>query len=186
VQDNRILAAILCGGASQRMGRDKARLAHPTGGSLLQRAVILTSGCCTETVLLSGSGQRYPEPGMVELADAVTDCGPLGGLVAALRHAGERSVLLLPVDMAGLESSHLKALIAEYWDGGEGVVVAQGAGRRHPTLSIWAPGCLPLAESSLADNLLAMNPLLDRLEARELDLPGAALVNWNRPEDLER
>ncbi len=185
MKDPAIMAAILCGGASRRMGQDKARLPHPSGGTLLERAAALVADCCEETVLLSGDGRRYPELGLTELADAKPDCGPLGGLVAALRRAGERGLLLLPVDMAGLTGEDLTVLIDGFHAGDE-PVLARGPERRHPALSIWTSSSRRAAETALAAGRLALHALLDQLEARELDLPDAALVNWNRPGDLER
>ncbi len=184
MSDSAILAAILCGGASRRMGQDKARLPHPAGGTLLEHAAALVAGCCAETVLLSGDGRRYPELGLPELADARPDCGPLGGLVAAMRQAGERALLLLPVDMAGLTGEDL-ALPTEGFHEGRVPIVARGPERRHPALSIWTSGSRFAAESALTAGRLALHPLLDQLDARELELPATALVNWNRPEDLE-
>ena len=180
-----IVAAILCGGASRRMGSDKARLPHPEGGTLLERAVLLAASCTGEVLLLSGDGRRYPELGMPELPDARADCGPLGGLVAALRHARGGSVLMLPVDMAALTEEGLATLLAGFGDG-ELPVVARGAKRRHPALSIWPAGSRFAAESALNAERLALHPLLEQLDAVDVMLPDAALVNWNRPEDLER
>jgi len=179
------MAAILCGGASRRMGSDKARLPHPSGGTLLERAAALAASCCEEIVLLSGE-RRYPELGLRELADAEPDCGPLGGLVAAMCHTHTEGVLLFAVDMAGLETEHLVNLIAAFRSGRGEPVVARGASRRHPTLSVWAPESLQVLQSALEKGQLALHPLLDELGAREVELPDAALINWNRPEDLER
>lgn len=182
----RIMAAILCGGASRRMGQDKARLPHPEGGTLLDRAVSLGTESCGNVILLSGDGRRYSELGLLELADTRTDSGPLAGLVAALRHVQPASLLLFAVDMAGLEIRHLEALIREFNSGNGEPVVAIGASRRHPTLSVWAAESRPALELALEQGRLALHPLLDEHGARELELPDAALVNWNRPEDLER
>ena len=63
-------AAILCGGAARRMGRDKAALAHPAGGTLLARTVALGLASCASALLLSGDGRRYGGLGLEELADA--------------------------------------------------------------------------------------------------------------------
>jgi len=177
------MAAILCGGASRRMGSDKARLPHPSGGTLLERAAALAASCCKEVVLLSGE-RGYPELGLPALADAEPDCGPLGGLVAAMRRSGERAILLLPVDMTGLTAEHLSALIDGFREG-DGPIVARGPERRHPALSIWPASSRFAAESSLSTGRLALHPLLDQLDARELELPSAALVNWNRPGDMK-
>jgi len=179
-----IVAGILCGGASRRMGQDKARLPHPSGGTLLERAVALAGAACDDVLLLSGDGRRYPDLGLTELPDAMADSGPLGGLVAGLRHVRPAALLLYPVDMAGLEAAQLEVM-AECFRKTGGPLVARGESRRHPALSIWGGSSLPALEEALTDGRLALHPLLDAASARELPLPSATLVNWNRPEDLE-
>lgn len=178
-----LTAAILCGGASRRMGRDKARLPHPEGGTLLAQAARLAGGCADEVLLLPADPGRYPELGLRALADARAGAGPLGGLVAALREAPE-DLLLLPVDLPRLRAEHLEELIAVFASVSAPALVARGSDGFHPTLSLWSQAALPAAEAALADGHLAMHRLLDALGAVSLDLPDAALANWNRPEDL--
>ena len=55
----RPLAAILCGGRSRRMGRDKALLPHPHGGSLLQHTCALALATGLETICLSRPQQGH-------------------------------------------------------------------------------------------------------------------------------
>lgn len=175
-------AAILCGGAARRMGRDKAALAHPAGGTLLARTVALGLASCASALLLSGDGRRYGGLGLEELADAQPGCGPLGGLVAALR-ATRGPVLLLPVDLPGLALVHLQALLARPGGAATAVWVAAGDDGLHPTLSLWTPACLAPAEAALAAGHLALHALVRALPHRRVTLPAAALVNWNAPAD---
>ena len=49
---------LLSGGASRRMGRDKALLPHPEGGTWLERSLRLASGCGLPLSLCSGHPQH--------------------------------------------------------------------------------------------------------------------------------
>ncbi len=179
-----LLAGLLCGGASRRMGRDKALLPHPAGGSLLEYAIALAAGAASRAVLLSGDGRRYPEFGVQELADATPGTGPLGALVAGLRAAGGAALLLLPADLPYLDAAALGTLIAAHGAGKAPLTVASEAGRLCPLPSIWDPACLDAAEAALAAGRLALHALIGDLPHQAIDLPAAALRNWNRPEDL--
>ena len=166
------------------MRRDKALLAHPAGGTLLEHAIALAASAAPRLVLLSGDGRRYPECALAELADAAPGAGPLGGLVAGLRAAAGDSLLLLPVDLPFLDAAALDTLLAAHAQSRAPLTVASEAGRLCPLPSIWDPACLDAAEAALAAGRLALHALIAELSHGEVELPAAALRNWNRPEDL--
>ena len=76
-------AAVLCGGRSRRMGRDKAllRLGDQT---LLERTVGVLSRLAPRVYLACGAEERYAELGLECVLDRLPDGGPLAGLEAAL------------------------------------------------------------------------------------------------------
>ena len=92
---------LLCGGQSQRMGRDKALLEYH-GETLLARHLRLADAAGMRVYLASG-GTAYPHPPAVQtVADALAGrAGPLSalaGALAAIAAAGGTETLLLPVD----------------------------------------------------------------------------------------
>jgi len=96
---------VLAGGASRRMGVDKARLRLADGRTLLQQAceVLHKAGACE--VLVSGQGAGG-------IADRHPDIGPLGGIDAVLDDATSEHLLVIPVDMPRLPPRLLQALAA--------------------------------------------------------------------------
>jgi molybdenum cofactor guanylyltransferase len=172
---------LLCGGASRRMGRDKAELTHPEGGTLLLRAVQLLESTIGQPVLLSGDGCRYPEYGFREIPDTCADCGPLAGILAALEDAAPSPALILAVDMPLVSHDDLSALIEAR---GPEVTIATDGERRHPTLSIWDPSTRPVLREALRTGELSLMATLKKLDVKELELPAKHLVNWNKPEQL--
>jgi molybdenum cofactor guanylyltransferase len=179
-----LLAGILCGGASRRMGRDKARLPHPAGGTLIEHAIALAVGAASRVVLLSGDGRRYPEFGLPELADAGPGAGPFGGLVAGLRAAAGAPLLLLPVDLPYLDAAAIGTLIAAHGAGEAPLTVASEAGRLSPLPSIWDPACLDAAEAALAGGRFALHALIADLPHRQAELLAVSLHNWNTLDDV--
>ncbi len=107
-----LLAGVLVGGASRRMGRPKHLLPHPAGGTFLEYAVRLAQGVAGETVILGAcAGAPAALAGLARLEDAVAGAGPLAGLCSLLAEARQRWALLLACDMPRLEASTLRALL---------------------------------------------------------------------------
>lgn len=101
--------AVLAGGKSSRMGRDKA-LVQLGGVTLIERAVETLRQVCTEVVILaSNPALEIYGPLMPDLHP---DCGPLGGIEAALAHSRFDWNLLLPVDMPFVPTPLLRGWIA--------------------------------------------------------------------------
>jgi molybdopterin-guanine dinucleotide biosynthesis protein A len=184
-----VAGAVLVGGASSRMGRDKARLA--VGGVAgATRAARLLAGLFEEMLVVGGDppdetpGRRVPDPEGPSCA--------LRGLVAALEAARSPRVLVTATDLPLLTADLLLALVA--WPEAD-AVVPRTADAAHPLCALYArDAVLPLARAHLASGKLAMRALLDAVETSYLapevvariDPTGRALVNVNTPEDLVR
>src|ERR1041384_571654 len=88
-------AVILAGGASRRMGRDKAWV-EVAGESLLSRAVATVRRAGASEVLISGRpGVNYSTLEARVLFDGKPGQGPLGGIEQALAVANFPLVLVL-------------------------------------------------------------------------------------------
>ncbi len=108
-------AIVLCGGASRRMGRDKALL--PWGDrTMLEHVADLAAEAVPEVVLVAREGQSFPFPAPVPVArDSADGLGPLAGLAAGLAAVeAERAVLVAGYCVSGMD------------DGREGVCASAG------------------------------------------------------------
>ncbi len=95
------VGAVLVGGESRRMGRDKARL--PFGGvALAARALEILRAVFEEVALVTGEGSDYSDLGCIQIRDRFPGAGPLAGVEAACAWAGERPALVLACDMPGV------------------------------------------------------------------------------------
>jgi molybdenum cofactor guanylyltransferase len=95
---------VLAGGKSSRMGRDKALL-ELGGRPLAARAVSKLERVCREVHILSSNAELSVYAPLVR--DLHEDCGPLGGIEAALENSRHPWNLFLPVDMPFLPASLL-------------------------------------------------------------------------------
>jgi molybdopterin-guanine dinucleotide biosynthesis protein A len=184
-----VAGAVLTGGASARMGRDKATL--PVGGVAgATRAARLLAGLFDDVLLVGGSpppdapGRRVPDPEGPRCA--------LRGLVGALAAAEAPRVLVVATDFPLLDEELVLALVA--WPEADAVVPRTPDGA-HPLCALYArEAVLPVARAHLAAGRLALHDLLDSVATAWLagpdlalvDREGTALLNANHPEDLAR
>lgn len=103
--------AVLCGGQSRRMGRDKALLSIRPGDPPLLALVIERARPLSDDVFLVGvSRPGYECFGLPLIEDEHPGVGPLGGIATALAHAAHPDCLVVACDMPFLNSRVLAYL----------------------------------------------------------------------------
>ncbi len=191
-----VAAAVLAGGASRRMGRDKATM--PVGGVELGRAVIGVAALLADPVvvvapdghpavaLATGAGvARVADPGQ----------GPLEALAAALAAPAvgqARHLLVLAADHPDLRVP-LLTLLLDQRERGEAVACRRGP-RFEPLVAVYERGpALAAARDLLAGGgRRSLQALLGRLrtriveeaEWRAADPDGASFLDLDEPGDL--
>lgn len=160
--------AILAGGEGRRIGGGKA-LRVLAGTTLIERALAITRNWSSNVFVMV----RQPIAGIdaTILFDDPLIAGPLGGLVAALRHAraldAER-LLTVPCDMPFLPADLPGRLGAGLGDGN--AALAMSGGQVHPVCGLWRPEALDSLVSFLAS---------DRRSLRGFaQLVGCAAIEW--------
>ncbi len=184
-----VAGALLLGGASRRMGRDKAAL--PVGGVPLATRLARLLDDLFEEVLLVGGEPPPGAPGR-PVPDVEGPRCALRGLVGALAAARAPRVLVLATDLVGLTPDLVLALLA--LPEADAVVPETRAGLEPLCALYRREKVLPLAREHLAAGRLAVRELFDALELRRLRGPdlaavdpgGVALLNANTPEELAR
>lgn len=184
------LGAVLCGGASRRMGRDKA-LIEVDGVALAVRvADALRAGGCDEVWAIGGEAPALEALGLVVVADAFPGEGPLGGLATALAAAPVGGVLALaPCDLLSPQPSATSRLLAALGAAPDdvGAALPVVAGRDEWTLSAWrvVPGRAAAVAGLVADGhrrLDAVGGVVRALRVHDLD--PTAVADADRPQDL--
>ena len=173
------------------MGTDKALLALD-GSTLLQRTRRLLESVCGSVFVL-GSREIYGSFGEC-LEDVFPECGPLGGIHAALLHSKTRLNLITAVDTPFLTEGFLKYLITRAAASSALVVTPRVAGRVQPLCSIYSREFLPIAEAALKAGeykIASLFPagrtlVLTEDDAGEFAGVAEMFENLNTPEDYER
>ena len=106
-------AIILCGGASRRMGRDKAVLDWD-GARAVDRVVALARAVGAQALVTAGA-----DLGLPWVADDQALAGPVGGVLAGARFLAAERLLVLAVDAPTVTIEDLAPLLAAggYYEG---------------------------------------------------------------------
>jgi molybdenum cofactor guanylyltransferase len=177
---------VLAGGQSRRMGRDKALLPY-AGTTLLEHALETLRAVC-DGVAIAGCRDDLAAYAPV-IQDAFRDCGPLGGIYAALEHSQVEWNLFLAVDLPRIEPSHLKKLLAHPRTPETRTILAHADGRLQPLCGLYHRSlAAPIAEA-LAAGERAVIPVLESIvDAHGLERvwfdEDDAFLNLNTPEDV--
>lgn len=180
-------AVVLAGGASRRMGTDKALLDWQ-GLALVDHVARRVRPACAHALLASADGRRLGRPG--EIADAVAGAGPLGGLLAGLEAAITPLVAVVAVDMPHASAEVLRLLAAVIGDADAAVPVVDG--RLQPLHAVYRAACAETLRAYLDQGGRAVMGFLDRLTVveagpevwSEADAGGRFGANLNTPDDI--
>ena len=180
---------MLVGGASTRLGRDKARA--EIGGLPTATRIAGLLAELFEEVLLVGGDPPPDAPGR-RVEDGEGPGCALRGLTRALEAARCERVLVVATDLPLLTADLLLMLVA--WPAAD-AVVPRGSDGSQPLCALYRrDAALPVARQRLAAGALKLHDFIDALDARSVDAAdlarvdpaGIALTNVNTPADLVR
>ena len=183
-------AVILAGGKSSRMGRDKAFL-EIDGKTLLARQIAVARAAGARDIFISGRvNTDYSGFDGLVLRDQFEQAGPLAGIERALDAMATPLLLVLAVDLPGMNPEYLRQLLARC----EGPVgaIPRIDGQIEPLVAYYPKAAGPLAEVRLRDgnkvvSAFAQNCVSSGL-ASFIDVPASDtpyFVNWNAPADVQ-
>lgn len=181
------IGAVLAGGASRRMGHDKARL-RLDGQSLAARAVECLKQVVDE-VVVADRGRRLVR-GVSSIADG-PGAGPAAGILGVAAAYPGRPLLVLACDLPGVPAAFLAALLDEPGD----FVVASRGGRLEPLAALYRPAALAALAEQVRGGVSAIKHLVEApgLAVQRLDEDALAdrgfvpeiFQNLNTPADLK-
>ena len=178
---NRFSAAVLAGGKSTRMGRDKAAL-RLNGRSLAEHQADKFKALGLTDRMLSG----WPESiaGTRFVPDEFPARGPLGGIHACLGAAEHDAVLFLSVDVPLVPAEALCALLEAH---SGGITLLSVDGVLQPLIGVYDRSLRAAAEEILRSDSTAVRRLFELRPPRLVPYTGdpALLRNCNAPADYE-
>jgi molybdopterin-guanine dinucleotide biosynthesis protein A len=182
---------ILVGGASSRMGVDKAQLRFGEQTSVELIATALQS--VTQFVTTVGWPHQRLEA-FSNIPDRRLNWGPLAGIEAALREAKSQYCAIVACDFPFVTGALFERLLVCSHDS-DVVVPLQSDDRPQPLCAIYrVRTCLPAAEAAIAEDEHSPRALIDRVRTRylpfselsDLERSEHFFFNLNTPENYER
>ena len=166
-------------------GAAKGMLRTADGETIVEHIARAMRDAGVEPVLV-GERAEYRAIGIRAIADAASDSGPLGGLVALLEAACGDDAIAIACDMPHVTATLVKKLLSAP---SAPAVAPKRDGRWEPLFARYdATRVLDVARARCARRELAMQGLLDEVGAVALAMDereASGLVDWDTPMDVK-
>jgi molybdopterin-guanine dinucleotide biosynthesis protein A len=176
-------AIIMSGGQSRRMGRDKSII--PLHGRPLISSLIDQLQPNFESVLLSGSKEKYAFTGCPVIEDIIPGNGPLMGLLSTLKASKSELNFVTACDVPDLNLPFVRRMIREIGNHDAVVPVVKGD-QKQPLFAVYRKSVVSDIEEVIKQGKRSLHVLLDRLDVHYIETDGHWYHNLNTPTDLER
>ena len=192
------MGAVLAGGASARMGTDKAFI-EIEGEPMVARAVgALRSAGAAPVLVVGGDRSRISALGLDHMLDRHPGQGPLGGVITALGAldppggSGPDAVVTLPCDVKAPDPTAVRLVIdrlatdrSEAGPSFADLVVPLGGGVPQWLHAGWHRSCLPRLSEAFGAGVRALNEVAGQLRTVAFEVPGMGwFADADRPGDL--
>ncbi len=194
------MGAVLAGGASSRMGSDKAFIEIEGEPMVARAAGALRAAGAAPVLVVGGDHARLSALGLDHVPDRHPGEGPLGGVITALGAlgpldgSGPDAVVTLPCDVKAPDPAAVRLVIerlADPTDRSEAgpppadLVVPLGGGVPQWMHAGWHRSCLPRLSQAFATGARGLGEVARQLRTVAVEVPGTSwFADADRPEDL--
>lgn len=179
-----VSGVILAGGASRRMGSDKA-LISIGDRSLIEHVRGQLAPHVDELLVSADDVERYAFLQLPVIADREPDQGPLCALATCFERAKNPRLLVVSCDVPELPTTLLAGLLAATDDPEiDAALTLTPDARRQPLLACYRRRAQAAIEAALAAGKRRADAMLDAIAIEEVPSP-MALWNLNTPQELE-
>ncbi|BBZ43181.1 molybdenum cofactor guanylyltransferase [Mycobacterium parmense] len=191
--DGSLAGVVLAGGASRRMGRDKATLPLPgsSGGpdarTMVEHVAGILAQRCEPVFVMAAQGQPLPELQARVIRDELGGLGPLPATARALRaaaEAGARFAFICAVDMPFLDPDLIDDLTRRAIETGAEVVLPWD-GQDHYLAAVYRTDLADRAAALVSAGERRMRALVDRSDTQRIVTSDSrSLTNVNTDAEL--
>ena len=185
-----LAGAVLCGGASRRMGRDKALVEVDGRPMAVRVADALRQAGADPVVAVGGDAEALGRLGFTVVPDEEPGAGPLNGVASALRFLADADlVAVLACDLLHPDAATVRRLVAALDDDPDArAAVPDVDGRLHWHHGVWRRAALDDVDAALAAGRRALRDALP--EPRTVRIVAGvtpdAVADADTPADLGR
>lgn len=185
----KLTVAILAGGKSSRMGRDKSFVQFQ-GRPLIKTVIRRIDDLGDELILITNKPGDYAHLGLPMYGDVYPDHGPLGGIFTAIKAAAHPHTLIVACDMPWLNRPLLRHMIS--LKASADIVIPRWQKFPEPLHAIYSKACLEPIEANLKAGRLKITTFFARVQVAYLDRDiiaqfdpeGRSFANINTAQDL--
>lgn len=185
-----ILGLVLAGGASRRLGQDKASLSFHGELTQLDYALTLLDSFCSKIAISCREDQRIVRKNSFEaqfVADVDGVKGPMSGIIAGLRAAQGWPVLVLACDMPLVDASFVLRLLSQRDAEKQASCFTGLDGRPEPLLAVYEASSLKMLEKLSRQGIFSLRHFLENSEIELIPFHRPQLLaSVNTLEDLSR
>ncbi len=181
-------AYILAGGKSSRMGSDKGML--QLHDQALIEYVIQHLRPVFSNIFIVSENKNYEKYGLPLVQDVVKNCGPAGGIDAALHHTHSASIFIISCDMPFADSASIEKLISLHQD--NEITLVKNESQIEPMFTIIPAACRIRWRELIQNGIYKLSELFSAFtitfaEGREFTKLNPHLFNnVNTPQELEQ
>ncbi|MBE9551885.1 MAG: molybdenum cofactor guanylyltransferase MobA [Proteobacteria bacterium] len=190
-----VVAVLLAGGLSRRMGGQDKMLRDLGGKSILSRVVARIKSQADRLLLnANGDAERFADFSLPVAADVIEGHpGPLAGVLTGMEWARVNApdcpwVVTVPTDAPFLPCDLVQRLVAAVEAEGADMACASSGGRHHPVCGLWPVRLAgELRRAMLEEDIRKVDIWTARYRLAVADWPTDSVdpfFNANRPEDL--
>ncbi len=178
--------AVLTGGGSRRMGRDKALVEVGGRPLAVEVARVLAEAGAKEVFAVGGDLVALGHLGLAAVADDHPGQGPLGGLLTALGHASSPVVVVLACDLVAPRPRAVRQVVAAlHADRDLACAVAVAGGRPEPLHGAWRRSARPALMALFERGERALHRAVAEVGGAEVHgIDAGALADADTPADL--
>ena len=158
MSEHNILGAILAGGQSKRMGKDKLFL-EINNKKLIEHTIDKVKKYLKEVIIITNQDNEYfSKNNLITVKDCIKgQLGPLVGILTAMKWAKENSnnyswIATFPCDTPFFPESIIKSFIKESKKKESLILSASSHGRRHNIFGLWSLDLYDKLKNDLVNN----------------------------------
>ena len=187
-----VSAAILAGGASSRMGTNKALL-KVDGEPIITRCYQILAHLFHEVIIVTNTPEDYAFLPCRKVPDIHPELGSIAGLHSAIVHGSNERTFVAACDMPCLNAELIRHLCSADISA-DAVVPLNRDNLREPLHAVYARSILPAMQTAIDTGDMSILHLLDKVETRIINqetvggIPGGleSFRNVNTPQEYER
>ncbi len=185
-----ITGVILAGGASQRMGSNKALL-EVDGNSIIARTYRTLAGIFHEVIIVTNSPLDYDFLPCRKVPDIYANFGSIAGLHSALTHSSTAETFVTACDMPFLDQSIIRYLCHLQQVEGLEATIPDSEGGQEPLHGVYSSVCKDIFERAIQSGERKVVDILKKIKIRKVTYDevqsiggqSVSFLNVNTPEE---